>query len=280
MLEGTIGVGIISFDRPQYVASLLKSLEAQTHLQAVDFHFFQDGGVNKFSGRKCAEWADLAACVDLFARAELPTAFYHVQEENLGCCIHQVGAIEEMVARYDHVVILQDDVVLSPHYLRLVRVLFEQLGPLDDVASFNLGFKKLCPKHKVEENLDKIVEGCGHWWAEAFWARTWARMRPHFMEYFRLVEGKEYQAFPVREILALFRRKGWPGVSPGRDSANDMAIYAAGMRRVRTVVNRAISVGEHGVNFTPALFRFMGLDKQEPFVFEGDKTLLKFEWRK
>jgi len=280
MLEGKVGCGIISFDRPDYLRQLLASLEGQTCLDETDFHLFQDGPVNEFSGRECARGDDVAACVDVFAEAHLPTAYSHVRQWNVGIGIHQFQAVERMVAEYDHVLMLEDDVVLSPHYLRLVRVLFEQLEDRRDVFGFCLGFKKLCAKHKTGENLDKIFETCGHWWAEAFWADRWERMFPHFMEFHRLIEGVDYMYRPHKEIVALFRRKGWPSPVSSQDVAKDMAISAAGMVRVRTVVNRAISVGEHGMNFTPRGFRKLGFHDQEPFVFEEDAILQKFEWRK
>lgn len=280
MLERKLGVGIISFDRPEYLLSLLKSLEGQTYLEEIDFHLFQDGVVNKFSGRVCANAADVAVCVDVFAEAKLPTAFFHVRDWNAGIGIHQFEAVERLVAEYDHVLMLEDDVVLSPHYLRLVRVLFEQLADREDVFGFCLGFKKLCAKHKVEENLGLVFETCGHFWAEAFWADRWERMRPHFMEFYRLVQGVDYVYRPHEEIQALFRRKGWPSPASSQDAAKDMAISSAGMVRVRTVVNRAISVGERGMNFSPAAFRGLGFHDQEPYVFMEDRYLQKFEWRK
>ena len=280
MFEGKVGVGIISFDRPDYLRQLVASLEQQTHLEETYFHLFQDGSKNVFSGRECADQADIERCVNVFAEADLPRAFFHVREENAGIAINQFEAIEGMVAQYDYVLMLEDDVVLSPYYFRLMRVLFEQLEDQEDVFGFCLGFKKLCARHKTRENLDKIFKTCGHWWAEAFWADRWERVRPHFLEYYRLVQDKDYVMRPSQEIRELFRRKGWPSPVTSQDAAKDMAIYSAGMERVRTVVNRAISVGKRGVHFTPAIFRKLGFHDQEPCIFAEDAILQKFEWRK
>lgn len=278
MFGGKVGVGIISFDRPNYLWRLLDSLEGQEGAGEIDLHFFQDGEVNEFSGRVCGFAEGIALSVEVFERARLPNKCAHVREKNAGIAIQQFEAIEEMVAEYDHVLILEDDVVLSPYHFRLMRVLFEQLEDEEDVFGFCLGLRKLCPKHKVEENLDKMYKTRGEWGGEGFWARTWARVRPHFVEYYRLVEEIDYVYRRKEEILQLFRRKGWPAPVSSQDAGRDMAIHAAGMQRVRSVVNRAILVGEYGMNLDPQKFRMLGFHDQEPFVFESDKHLQEFKW--
>lgn len=51
MYKNKIGIGLISFNRPNYFKQTLESLEKQENLKNYDFHLFQDGQVNKFSGR-------------------------------------------------------------------------------------------------------------------------------------------------------------------------------------------------------------------------------------
>lgn len=280
MLKGRIGVGIVSFDRPDYLAQLVESLEGQTCGAGVEYHLWQDGAVNEFSGRECADPVDIEASVAVFAGSSLERRFFHVREGNVGVAINQFEGIETMVQFYDYVLMIEDDVVLSRYYLRLVRVLLAQLEGTEDVFGVCLGFKKLCRPGRLQENLDKIFRTCGHWWAEAFYADRWARMRPFFLDFYELVEGIDYVERPTRAIQAVFRRHGWPSPVDSQDAAKDMAIYAAGMERVRTVVNRAVSVGERGVHFNPGVFRRLGFHRQGPYVFEGDQDLEKFEWRR
>ena len=280
MLKQRIGVGIISFDRPDYLAQLVRSLEKQTCGAGVEYHLWQDGAVNEFSGRECGRQADIEGAAAVFAGSSLEARFMHVREKNVGVAINQFCAIETMVQFYDYVVMVEDDVVVSPHYLRLMRVLFEQLEGTSEVFGICLGFKKLCRPGRVPENLDKIVRTCGHWWAEGFYSKRWAAIRPFFLEFYELVEGIDYVERPTREIRKVFRKHGWPSPVDSQDAAKDMAIYAAGLERVRTVVNRAISRGERGVHFTPQVFRKLGFDKQEPYVFERDQHLKEFKWRR
>ena len=280
MLKQRIGVGIISFDRPDYLGQLIRSLEQQRDLKGVEFHLFQDGSVNEFSGRVAGDQVVVDAAVEVFRGWSVAAKFFHVRKANVGIAINQFEAIEEMVGWYDYVVMLEDDIVLSPDFVRLARVLFEQLEVEDDVFGFCPGFKKLCRPGMVDQNVNKIIRTCGHWWAEAFYSSRWERMRAFFLKFYRLVEGIDYVERPTAEIREVFRRYGWPSPVDSQDAAKDMAIYAAGMERARMVVNRAISVGERGVHFNPSLFRKLGFQDQEPYVFETDQVLERFEWRR
>ena len=277
MIANRIGFALISFNRVQYLEQTLRSLEAQTHLDGVDFHLWQDGYVNRFSGKLYAEPQEITACVDEFKRARLPNKHFHVRTANVGTAINQFVALEYMVNNYEYVVMCEDDVVLSPHWLRLTRVLFEQIEDREDVFSFSLGFRKVCPEEGIEQNLNQLVFGTPHWWCEAIISERWARARPHFMEYYELVKEVDYRHRPIADILSLFGEKGWQQTSTSQDGGRDMSVWAAGMRRLAAVVNRGISIGERGTHFYPAKFKAMGFDQQEPYVFESDGEMEAFE---
>jgi len=97
MIANRIGFALISFNRVQYLEQTLRSLEAQTHLDGVDFHLWQDGYVNRFSGKLYAEPQEIAACVDEFKRARLPNKHFHIRTANVGTAINQFVALEYMV---------------------------------------------------------------------------------------------------------------------------------------------------------------------------------------
>ncbi len=255
-------------------------MEQNTALDNLDFHLFQDGAVNFKSGRLVGSADGITRSVRVFNASGLPRKTVHAIVRNVGIALNQHRALEYLVMRYPWVVLLEDDIVLSPYYLRLCRVLFAQLEARDDVASFCLGFKKLCAHHQVQANKNMIMLNCGHWWGEALWSSKWARIRPFFAEYIDLVSDCDYEARPHEAIATLFEKRGWPAMGTTQDAAKDMAISAAGMERARAVVNRGISIGDQGQHFTPQLFRALGFHDQKPYVFESDAVLDRFEWRR
>jgi len=278
MYTGTLGVAIISFNRPHYLQQLVGSLEKNTCLESTDFHFFQDGAVNKFSGRKAAQPNQIRLAVQCAEAARLPCKSVHVRRENVSIGIHQFEAYEWMTRRYDVVLVLEDDVVVSPHYLRIMRVLFDCVSGRNDVFSASSNFVRACPADDIQRFLSKASLANGHWWGEIFAAKRWARIRPHFMEYFDLIRGIDYAQRPHAKILELFSRRGFGGKATSQDAGKDLAVMRAGMQRARLVVNRAIYIGRQGTHCDPALYDRSGWGCQEPYVFAADETIDHFEF--
>lgn len=276
MLVDEIGIGIISFNRPNLLWQLLRSLEAQTQLDNVAFHLFQDGAVNAFSRTVWADPADVDGCIQAFEASTLPNRHSYIQRWNVGTGINQFVAMETLTRAYEYVAILEDDILLSPHWLRLVRILLDQVKGREDIFSFNLGFRKLCPKEEAEQNLDRLRFGTPHWWGEALVSERWFRARPHFLEYYQLIKDVDYRHRPHAAITELYHRKGWPQSATSQDGGRDMSVYSAGMRRIVTVVNRGISTGAEGTHFRPSEFKRMGFDQQRPFIHSGDAVIERF----
>lgn len=274
-----IGVGIVSFDRPHYLAQLLQSLEAQVDAPLVDWHLFQDGAVNRFSGRVVGDDDKIQEATHAFFDAPLRgLKVAHLRESNAGVGINQFEAYKFMCRHYQHIVMLEDDVVLSPYWARLLPVLFEGLAVHPDAFGFTTGFRRWCEPDDIEAHLGQVAPGRPHWWMIGFTPERWARIRGHYLRYYELIRECDYGEIPHGEIVALFEEVGHAHHASSQDGGKDMAVELAGMHRVRTTVNRGISIGREGVHFSPQLFERLGFHEQEPYVFESDRTCNQFEW--
>jgi len=274
-----IGIGIVSFDRPQYLTQLLASLEVQVDMPTVEWHLFQDGAINKFSGREVGDRERVQEAIKAYLNARLPgEKFAHIRAANVGVGINQFEAYELMCRGYEQIVILEDDVVLSPYWARLLPILFAELENRPDVFGFTTGFRRWCKREEVEQWLPQVATGRPHWWMIGFVPARWERIKPHFMRYYDLIKESDYGQLPHSKVTALFRAVGWDSQASSQDGGKDMAIMLAGMHRVRLTVNRGVSIGREGVHFNPRLFERMDLGDQEPYAFESDRTREAFDW--
>jgi len=276
--EGVLGVGIIAHTRPFYFRRCVASLEANTHLENVEFHLFLDGAVNPYSGRRVDNWPGIEEVADIFGRSRLPNRMLHKREWNLGVATNQLQAYDWMTERYPAVVFIEEDTVLSPFALRLFRVMLGQLREREDIFSSSIGFFRCCDEAEIEANLVRMTYGTPHWWAETFWSERWFQVRPYFMEYYELVKDVDYVFRPHDEILALYRRHGWQHTATSQDCGKDMAVWLAGMKRAYPIVNRGLYVGRLGLHSSPAWYDKMKCAEQLPYIFEEDKTLEGFEY--
>ncbi|MFA5420861.1 MAG: hypothetical protein WC280_02475 [Patescibacteria group bacterium] len=279
----TLGIALISFNRGQYFKQTIKSLENQVKAGEVDYHLFQDGAVNKFSHALKSRPELISQSIRIFDRANLKRKIKHISEMNIGNALNQFRAIEFMSQYYDYFLIIEDDVVLSKYYLRLIRVMIEQFLSENDVFSVALNFKRMCEKSKIKENLDKAgynlkFPGANslHWWAECFSSEKWQRAKPYFLDYIKLVENCDYQRRPAQKIKELFYRSGMFIAQTSQDAGKDYAIKMAGMKRVNTIVNRGFYIGQIGLHFNPALYNKMEYASQKPFEFKSDLLLNSF----
>jgi hypothetical protein len=250
---------------------LLASLEQQKNAGDVDHHLFQDGIKNEYSGRMAADERLWNRTRGLYDKAHLPHKYTHLQLRNQGIGLHQCQATEWMAMQYNYILMVEDDVVLSPHWLRLCRVLFEQFADWPRIFGFSPGFKKR------GTNEDGLLYKCDTWFCEAFTAHAWRRTRIDYANYIRIIRGVDYIERDHERIRGLFAEYKWGNPSTSQDSAKDMALTAAGMCRVVCEVNRAISIGKRGIHMTPERFTRMGFENQTPYTHPGDATREQFD---
>ena len=273
----TIGVGIITFDRPGYLRRVLAALEVQTQAPAAEYWLFQDGVVNRFSDQPHGEQAKVDACRALFDRARLPNKHVKQWDDNVGVAINSLEALDTLAANYERVVLLEGDAVLSPYWLRLAGLLFADLAERPDVFSVSPNFRS------EGVDLGAVRFGRRHMWAECFLSQRWHAIRPYYIEdYWPHVAEVDYFYRDIDAIDALYTAHGVHGGPDGlawsQDGGRILAMMRAGMRRAFLGVNRAIGIGREGIHFTPELFHAGGFDFPGPFIHTGDATREGFTW--
>lgn len=267
------GVALIAFNRPHYFKKLIKSLEQQT--VEAEYHLFQDGAANKFSHALKSSPDLLNRVTEIFNNSRLKKKAQHCHEMNVGNAINQFEAVEFMSKHYDRFLVVEDDVILSKHYIELVNTLADQYLK-DDVFSVSLNFKRMCPKREIEQNLNKVGYISLHWWAEMWSSKQWLKVRDYFLEYYQLVKNCDYSKRPASKIKHLFHSNGLMIPQTSQDAGKDYALHKAGMKRINTIVNRGFYIGEKGMHFSPHLYDKMGYKNQKPYEFESDARINAF----
>ena len=77
-----MNIALISFDRADYIESVLKSLKQQT-FQDFKLYWFNDGLVNKYSWRRAADLVNVTKCCDL-AKEYFPDCEIFLSDANIG----------------------------------------------------------------------------------------------------------------------------------------------------------------------------------------------------
>lgn len=274
-----IGIAIIAQKRWLMLMRLLASLEASESLDRVTVHLFQDGAVNVLTGKRTATDEDIARSIQVFEESNLPHKELHEQEGNVGMLLNQLYATDYLAEHYSRLIVMENDTVLSPHFLTMAHHLFDDLEDQPDTFCFSPGFRRACSLGMIDKHLSELRPTWGHTNCECFLTRSLMRIRhlDTFEEYHRLVINQEPSL--NQKIRELFTRTGWlGGLSATQDNMRNVAINEIGMRRMMMIVNRAINIGSVGTHFNARLFHQMGFDGQTPYIFESDATREDFTW--
>ena len=257
-------IAVISFNRPDYLGQLLASLAAQQPaIKPRRVHLFQDGAVNRYSGIRYAEDADIATSLALF-RDFFPQGHVHASPDNIGITENILRAetlfFEELRTPVGY--FFEDDLVLSPHYIAALDLMRRAFARFERIVYYNANGAHSASLEQQRSNARKLMF-MGHFWGFALKRSHWLRLRPFLADYYKLVIGHDEHMGPRKEVRALFRSWGKSQTHPhtGQDSAKDLATHL--MRRWRASCYPAFGryIGARGTHFTPSLFRDFGFDK-------------------
>lgn len=275
-----IGVGIFSFNRPNYLKQQIKSIEDASHLNSFEFHLFQDGWVSDTLGINVAKPLDCIECMQEFDLCKITNKQIHTRnQKNVGLAVNQYEGLCYLTDNYDYVMLLEDDVVLSPHWFKLSLELIPYLDKYEEtIFSFSPGFRKM---DNESRELDTLVSDNHHHFAEIFKSSNHVRIRPLFNQYYELVRNVEYRQRSHIEISKFFKKMGhWKSNVTGQDCGKEWAIAQNNMKRYRFCMNRAIYIGEQGEHFRPEFYKKNKFGEQKPYIFEEDKTLSELKFMK
>jgi len=271
-----IAIGIISWNRPEYLKQLIKTLEIND-CSEVDFHLFQDGAVCKFTGNELTESDKIIESIKLFHKSKLPNKYYHIRDKNVSVAISQFEAMKFLCENYSQFIFLENDVIVSPNFIVIMKKLLNQFEHDERIACISPGLGLLCKEDKVKENLDKLVFKRGHFWAEGCWAKKWKIIEKEYMAYYNIVKDKPYRKRDEGAIKTLFENNGIKMITTSQDNGKDWAIIKTGMKRARLVVNRATGIGDWGIHSNPGKLKATNDGHNKIHAFEEELKIKEFK---
>ena len=202
-----IGIGIISWNRPKYLKQLINSLE-NNNLKDCDFYLFQDGYTCKFTNKEVANPKNISDSIKVFHDSKLPNKNYHIRDKNVSIAINQFEAMNFLSLHYNKFIFLENDVIVSPNFIAVMKKLLNQFEKDKRVACISPSFRLHCKPNKIKENLNRLFFKRGHFWAEACWAEKWIKITKEFIPYYNIVKNSPYRKRDEGAIKKLFSNSG------------------------------------------------------------------------
>ena len=192
-------IALFAFRRPTHLAACIAALAACPEASDSDLVIFCDGP----RGERDAEGV---AAVRALARATTGFASVRVveQEVNRGLAASVVSGVSQVLAEHDRVIVVEDDLVVSPDFLRYLNDGLEMYVQDERVASIH-GYL-----YAVDEALPQtfFLRGADCWgWAT--WRRGWDLFEPDGSRLLERLRSSGQQkafdldgAYPYENMLA------------------------------------------------------------------------------
>jgi hypothetical protein len=259
-------IAVLSFNRPHYLEPVLASLASQKGIEERAIHFFQDGAVNRHSGKRWAEDAEIETCIAL-CRRFFPWGVMHISADNIGICENfrraEKFVFEELDAEVAY--FFEDDMVVSANYVETLDGLQAQIATVDSIGYFAAyGLHRLSSAEQAARRRDLVQ--LEHIWAFGLKREHWRDMQRILAPYYAIVCESDYRDRPHGAIRRFYASLGVPSVHTSQDTAKAIATILLGRWRCNTIPALGRYIGETGVHFRPAYYAEQGYAATEVFA--------------
>lgn len=163
MVSELAPIVLFVYNRPQHARSTIEALQQNLLASESELYVYSDGPKSESDREKVEEVRRHLAELDGFARITIIK-----REQNRGLAHSVISGVSEILSRYGRIIVLEDDMVTSPHFLRYMNEALELYEDEDRVISVH-GYV-----YPVKESLPEtfFLKGADCWgWGT--WKRGW-----------------------------------------------------------------------------------------------------------
>ncbi len=159
-----VPLAFFAYNRPAHTAAALEALAACPGRDHFEFHFYSDGPRNAAAEPGVAEVRRV-----LRDQAGRFSARLIEQSANLGLAKSIVSGVSALCERYGRVVVLEDDLVVAPDFLRFMAAALDRYADAPEVMQV-AGYTIAPPK---DLPADAFLLPVTTTWGWGTWARAW-----------------------------------------------------------------------------------------------------------
>jgi GR25 family glycosyltransferase involved in LPS biosynthesis len=159
---------LFAFNRPWHTEQVLNALQKNELAEKSDLFIYVDGPRENASQKEVKAVEDVRKLVS--GKRWCKTVNIKIAEKNIGCRNSILNGVSEVIARHEGVIVLEDDIVTSPHFLNYMNKCLEHYKNFKSVFSIsgmNLPENRIqLPEdyeYDVYASLRQLNSGWGTW---------------------------------------------------------------------------------------------------------------------
>lgn len=181
-------IAIIAFNRPDLLKTALSSLAANPLAHQSDLFIFIDGPRNNKEGEyeKVEQVKSVARSASGFKNVTIKAS-----EQNKGLAKSIIGAATELIEKYGTVIVIEDDLYLSPSFLTYMNAMLNAYKEDKRIMQVSGYSSKI--NHPEQYHCDFYLSGRAHSWSWATWRDRWETIDWEVKDFEELAASKEKQ---------------------------------------------------------------------------------------
>lgn len=167
MLSSPTPIVVFAFNRPDHLERTLRALAACPEAAASPLTVYCDGARREGEEPRVRDVREVASAAKGFASVEVVA-----RARNFGLAASIIDGVTRQVQQHDRVIVLEDDIIVSPYFLRYMQeglALYEQDEQVASIHAYTYPVVETLPETFFLRGAD-----C---WGWATWARAWHHFR-------------------------------------------------------------------------------------------------------
>ena len=156
------------YNRPEHLKQLIASLQANAEAPQSMLFIYTDAARNKADEEQVNKVREVIRHIDGFASIEVVE-----RATNWGLARNIIGGVTEQIRRYGRVIVLEDDLVVAPYFLRFMNDALEVYKDEPQV-----GHIQACDFTQDVSLPDTFLIKFTGSWGWATWERAWQHFNP------------------------------------------------------------------------------------------------------
>lgn len=156
------------YNRPEHLKQLIASLQANAEAAQSMLFIYTDAARNKADEEQVNKVREVIRHIDGFASIEVVE-----RSTNWGLARNIIGGVTEQIRRYGRVIVLEDDLVVAPYFLRFMNDALEAYKDEPQV-----GHIQACDFTQDASLPDTFLIKFTGSWGWATWERAWQHFNP------------------------------------------------------------------------------------------------------
>ena len=156
------------YNRPEHLKQLIASLQANAEAAQSMLFIYTDAARNKADEEQVNKVREVIRHIDGFASIEVIE-----RATNWGLARNIIGGVTEQIRRYGRVIVLEDDLVVAPYFLRFMNDALEAYKDEPQV-----GHIQACDFTQDASLPDTFLIKFTGSWGWATWERAWQHFNP------------------------------------------------------------------------------------------------------